>query len=46
MTSADKVTLCERDPLCSAHPLPDGRNGIEGAPQGGAKNAGQPARKI
>jgi hypothetical protein len=27
--SGDKVTLCERSPLCSAHPLPDGQNGVE-----------------
>lgn len=30
--SGDKVTLCERSPLCSSHPLPDGQNGVEWTP--------------
>jgi hypothetical protein len=30
--SGDQVTLCERSPPCSAHPLPDGQNGVEWTP--------------
>ena len=44
--ASDKVTLCERSPFCSAHPLPDGQNGIEWTTQGGARNAGAPAATV
>ncbi len=44
--SGDQMTLCERSPACSAHPLPAGQNGIEWTPQGGAVNAGKPAATV
>jgi hypothetical protein len=39
----DKATLCERDVLCSARPLPDGQNGVEWTPQNGSNRASKPA---
>ena len=41
--SGDRITLCERSPLCSAHPLPDGRNGIEWTPATSPARGSNPA---
>lgn len=43
--SGDKVTLCERNPLCASHPLPDGQNGVEWTPATSPPRGSNPVGK-